>query len=78
MRILNLNQANASKQAKNENKLKDLSKEDFVAAMNTWTKLNGHPVVTVKKLNSTHISLRQNKFLLDSLYPIETLRRYYQ
>ena len=33
--------------------------------MNTWTRQMGHPVVTIKKLNDTALSLTQNHFLLD-------------
>jgi aminopeptidase N len=34
--------------------------------MNTWTKQMGHPLVKVRLLNQTHISVSQSHFLLDA------------
>ena len=33
--------------------------------MSTWMKQMGHPVVTIKRIDSKTISLTQNHFLLD-------------
>ncbi|CAF0711353.1 unnamed protein product [Brachionus calyciflorus] len=50
-------------QAKNENKLTGVN---ITNVMTSWTKQKGHPVVHVKRINSTHISVSQNRFVLDS------------
>lgn len=34
--------------------------------MNTWTRQMGHPVLQIDKIDSTHISIKQEHFLLDS------------
>lgn len=39
---------------------------DLVKVMTSWTKQKGHPVVTIKRVNNTHISLEQNRFLTDA------------
>lgn len=65
--MINLTQL---KQAIQEDKLKDV---DISKVMTSWTKQKGHPVVTVKHLNSTHISVRQHRFLLDANYPVSSL-----
>ncbi len=43
-------------------------------AMVTWTKQRGHPVVTVHKINKTHISLSQHRFVLDSTFKLDKLK----
>ena len=35
--------------------------------MKQWTKQTGHPLVTVNILNNTHLSFKQQRFMLDSL-----------
>ena len=42
--------------------------------MSSWTKQKGHPVVHVKRLNKTHVTIEQNRFLLDSTVPVQTLK----
>jgi len=42
--------------------------------MRRWTKQRGHPLVTVKILNSTHISLTQKRFVLNSTTKYEALK----
>ena len=37
--------------------------------MNTWTKQMGHPVITINRINSTHIQITQKQFLLDPTSP---------
>ncbi|CAF0852077.1 unnamed protein product [Brachionus calyciflorus] len=59
------------KQAKNESKL---LRVNFTDAMVTWTKQKGHPVVQIKKINSSHLSISQNRFILDSNVVQTTLR----
>lgn len=44
--------------------------------MNTWTKQMGHPVVKINFLNSTHISISQNHFLLDKSIPEKSEYKY--
>ena len=51
-------------QAVLEDKLKDV---DIANVMTSWTKQKGHPVVTIKIVNNTHITIRQNRFVLDSI-----------
>ena len=51
-------------QALLEGKLKGLN---LSQTMRQWTKQTGHPLVTVTILNTTHISLKQQRFMLDSL-----------
>lgn len=48
---------------KHENKSNGVNLLDV---MTSWTKQKGHPVVTLKRINDTHISLEQNRFLVDS------------
>ena len=36
----------------------------------------GHPVLHLKILNNTHISVEQNRFVLDSNYPMDKLKEY--
>lgn len=50
------------KQAGDENKLKDVN---LTNVMLSWTRQKGHPIVHVKMINSTHISLKQKLFTLD-------------
>jgi len=42
--------------------------------MRRWTKQRGHPLVTVIILNSTHISLTQKRFVLNSTTKYEALK----
>ena len=51
--------------AQSENKLKELS--NLRDAMRTWTLQKGLPLVTVNRLNQTHFSIRQIRFVLDAL-----------
>ena len=44
--------------------------------MKTWTKQMGHPVVTIKRIDSQTISLTQNHFLLDPSTPPTVLSVY--
>ena len=48
--------------AKSENKLTNLNLNEI---MKTWMKQMGHPVVTIKRINESTISLSQEQFLLD-------------
>ena len=41
--------------------------------MRQWTKQSGHPVVSVNKINKTHISIKQQRFVLNSTTPYEAL-----
>ena len=36
--------------------------------MTTWVTQKGHPVVTIKLINKTVLSITQNRFILDSRY----------
>ncbi len=55
------------KQAKSEGRLESYkSNASFMDTMKSWTKQRGHPVVHVEVLNSTHIKVKQNRFVLDS------------
>jgi aminopeptidase N len=47
---------------------------DLAKVMISWTKQKGHPVVTVHKINKTHISLSQNRFVLDSTFKLDALK----
>ena len=61
--------------AKSEDKLENFNKyEDFKKTMESWTLQKGHPLLTVTRLNNTHISVQQNRFVLDSNYPSESLK----
>lgn len=53
-----------------EDKLKDVNISNV---MTTWTKQKGHPVVTIRSINSTHVAIRQNRFIFDSTYPLNEL-----
>jgi aminopeptidase N len=44
--------------------------------MNTWTKQMGHPVITINRINSTSIQIRQKQFLLDPTYPPSVVSPY--
>lgn len=67
---LMMSSANHIKQAILEDKLNDVN---LTTAMTSWTKQKGHPVVHVRILNSTHVSIRQNRFVLDSNFQIALL-----
>uniref|UniRef100_A0A7M6DKS9 Aminopeptidase n=1 Tax=Clytia hemisphaerica TaxID=252671 RepID=A0A7M6DKS9_9CNID len=47
----------------------ELSKEsggkDIKSVMDTWTKQIGHPVITTKRINATHMQVKQDRFKLD-------------
>ena len=45
-----------------DNKLNGI--KNFKEMMHTWTKQKGHPVVHLT-VNSTHLTLKQNRFILD-------------
>jgi aminopeptidase N len=45
--------------------------------MRQWTRQKGHPLVSVNILNNTHISLKQQLFLLDSLATDDTHFKWY-
>ena len=47
---------------------------NITSAMSSWTKQKGHPVVNIKKINKTHISISQNRFVLDSTIPTQSLK----
>lgn len=34
--------------------------------MFTWTRQSGHPIITVKRLNTTHLSVSQAPFMMNS------------
>ncbi len=61
------------KEADEENKLKDFN---ITRIMSSWTKQKGHPVIHIKKINNTHLSVKQNRFVLDSNYPKDSLNEY--
>lgn len=42
--------------------------------MRRWTKQRGHPLVTIKLLNSTHASISQQRFVLNSTTKYEALK----
>ncbi|CAF0929907.1 unnamed protein product, partial [Brachionus calyciflorus] len=44
---------------------------NLTSVLNTWTKQMGYPLVTVKLLNKTHISLSQEHFLYDPSLPVQ-------
>jgi hypothetical protein len=50
------------KRASTECKMSNLN---LTQIMNAWTKQMGHPLVSVKILNQTHILLNQQHFLFD-------------
>ena len=54
------------KVVKEEGKLIGLRLDDI---MRTWTKQMGHPVVTIRRVDSQTIVLTQNHFLLDPSSP---------
>ncbi|KAF7991209.1 hypothetical protein HCN44_002771 [Aphidius gifuensis] len=39
---------------------------NITSIMDTWTRQMGYPVVNIKKINSTHYTLKQKRFLADS------------
>ena len=39
--------------------------KDIKKVMDTWTKQIGHPVITTKRINATHIQVKQDRFNLD-------------
>ncbi len=47
---------------------------NITVAMSSWTKQKGHPIVNIKKINKTHVSISQNRFVLDSTMPIQSLK----
>lgn len=46
---------------------------NLTEAMRQWTKQSGHPLVSVNKINNTHISIKQQRFVLNSTTPYEAL-----
>ena len=42
-------------------------------SMKSWTLQKGHPVLSIKTINKTHISVEQKRFLLDLNYPKDSL-----
>jgi aminopeptidase N len=47
---------------------------NLAEAMRQWTKLTGHPLVTITNINNTHISIKQQRFVLNSTTPYEALK----
>jgi len=47
---------------------------DFTQVMTTWTKQKGHPVLHMQVLNKTHVKVKQNRYVLDSTVPVESLK----
>ena len=41
------------------------SNKDIKSVMDTWTLQSGYPVITVKRINTTCIEIRQERFSLD-------------
>jgi aminopeptidase N len=60
------------KQANDEGKLLNVNLSQM---MPTWTRQKGHPVIHIKVLNSTHISVKQHRFVFDSTSSIDSLNR---
>ncbi len=44
--------------------------------MTSWTKQKGHPVLHVQVVSKTQIKVKQNRYVLDSTVPVESLREY--
>ena len=45
-------------------------------AMSKWTRQKGHPLVIIKKIDSSTFELTQNRFVLDSTFDREELKKY--
>lgn len=63
----------------NNEEISLLSKEQFKAALNSWTTQRGFPIVKVERLNTTHFLLSQKRFLQtpETIQDIDEMPLYY-